>query len=33
MSQQGVTPNPHVHAPFADKRNLVLLSDLALLPS
>ncbi|GLI98697.1 hypothetical protein D9M73_73220 [compost metagenome] len=26
-----VTPNPHVHAKFADKRNLTLLSDTALL--
>lgn len=26
-----VTPNPHVHAIFADKRNLTLLSDTALL--
>jgi hypothetical protein len=26
-----VTPNPHVHAKFADKRNLTLLSDAALL--
>lgn len=26
-----VTPNPHVHATFADKRNLTLLSDAALL--
>jgi hypothetical protein len=26
-----VTPNPHVHALFADKRNLTLLSDQALL--
>ena len=28
-----VTPNPHVHALFADKRNLALLSDQALLRS
>ncbi len=28
-----VTPNPHVHALFADKRNLALLSDPALLGS
>ena len=28
-----VTPNPHVHALFADKRNLALLSDRALLKS
>ncbi len=28
-----VTPNPHVHALFADKRNLSLLSDQALLKS
>ncbi len=28
-----VTPNPHVHALFADKRNLSLLSDQALLTS
>jgi hypothetical protein len=28
-----VTPNPHVHALFADKRNLSLLSDQALLRS
>lgn len=26
-----VTPNPHIHALFADKRNLALLSDQALL--
>ncbi|RJG48967.1 hypothetical protein D0Z70_24375, partial [Sphingobium terrigena] len=26
-----VTPNPHVHAKFADKRNLTLLSDTAQL--
>ncbi|MEQ6332569.1 hypothetical protein [Sphingobium sp. MK2] len=26
-----VTPNPHIHAMFADKRNLTLLSDPALL--
>ena len=26
-----VTPNPHVHAMFADKRNLALLSDASLL--
>lgn len=26
-----VTPNPHVHATFADKRNLTLLSDAALV--
>ncbi len=28
-----VTPNPHVHAVYADKRNLALLSDPALLRS
>jgi len=28
-----VTPNPHVHALFADKRNLALLSDATLLAS
>ncbi|PDT90493.1 hypothetical protein CO669_09950 [Bradyrhizobium sp. Y36] len=28
-----VTPNPHVHALYADKRNLALLSDRALLQS